>query len=719
MVYKDSYTTYVPHNIARYAHTLPYRLDDVSYYYSSKPEFLDGYTWPAIGPETTTSGGLSFSIPAEDRFSNSKKTYLAAPTPKPLTTSGTLTYDQTWPNGHTLTGNVTVPDNIILFIANGATINLNGYYVKCQGSGQIIKQGSATFSPYDISIKSGSVIKGQYPSINSAIANVVSGQAIVVGGGSHTVSNNLSVVSGVTLQVNAGTTLNFNGNYKLRVEGTLTANGTYSNKITFTRSGGTWYGIEFYNASYLSQISYSIIQNAQYGVRIINSSPNLTWNSIKLNTVGVQFENNSYDYATTLQGNMIEENIDGVKCYQYSDPAINPSNVIRYNNFYGVYGDATAVPNMGFYYPTGYNSIYYNTFEVWSTYPGTIYARYHWWGDPNPNPNVSGNVDWSNYLDYDPNSGMGKALAKEVSSENRSNEIADGAAADTVGMVEVDHAYKVFLEGNGEQALALFESLVGKYPDHLAGRRALAFVSRCLYKLNRRNEAVARMNQLVQNHAGKEVFGLAQSFATGELVKNGQYAEASAAFQAILRDFPKTALAKYALYDLGSIYWSRLEDQKTGEAYYRQLIAEWPDDDLTISALATLSEWKPAPGKGNAPSLTNTPNVPCKYALSRNFPNPFLSGAKSRLAGNPQTLIQYQLPEASHITVKIYNLFGQEVRTLVAGQREAGYHAEIWDGRDDYGRGVASGVYFYRLSAEPNVMQPNGFQFTRKMVLTQ
>ncbi|MCG3121638.1 MAG: hypothetical protein ALAOOOJD_04841 [bacterium] len=682
-------------------------LADYSYYYSSRPAFLDmNYSFPTLGPNYFL---LTQSIPARERFNSSVKTYLADPTPKPLTTSGTLPNDEIWPNGHTLTGNVTVPDNIILFISNGATINLNGYYVKCQGSGQIIKQGSATFSPYDISIKSGAVIKGQYPSINSAFANVVSGQAIVVGGGSHTVSNNLTVASGVTLQINAGTTLNFNGNYKLRVEGTLTANGIYSNKITFTRSGGTWYGIEFYNASYLSQISYSIIQSAQYGVRIINSSPNLTWNTIKLNTVGVQFENNSYDYATTLQGNMIEENVDGVKCYQYSDPAINPSNVIRYNNFYGVYGDATAVPSLGFYYPTGYNSVYYNTFEVWSTYPGTIYARYHWWGDSNPTPNVSGNVDWSNYLDYDPNSGMGKAQAKEVSSENRSNDIASGAAADTVGMVEVDHAYKVFLEGNGEQALALFESLVGKYPDHLAGRRALAFVSRCLYKLNRRNEAVARMNQLVQNHAGKEVFGLAQSFATGELVKNGQYAEAIATSQTILSDFPKTTLAKYALYDLGSIYWYRLEDQKTGEVYYRQLIAEWPDDDLAISALATLGEWNPKPDKGSAPALTNTQNVPAQYALSQNFPNPF----------NPQTMIQYQLPEASRVTLTIYNLFGQEVRTLVAGQREAGYHAEIWDGRDDFGRKVASGVYFYRLSAAPNVTQPNGFQFTRKMVLTQ
>jgi hypothetical protein len=176
-----------------------------------------------------------------------------------------------------------------------------------------------------------------------------------------------------------------------------------------------------------------------------------------------------------------------------------------------------------------------------------------------------------------------------------------------------------------------------------------------------------------------------------------------------LGNFSNTALEKYALYDLGMIYWYYLNDPKTGETYYRQLIAKYPDDDLAISALATLGEWKPKPDKGSAPALTNTQNIPTEYALSQNFPNPF----------NPQTMIQYQLPEAGHVTVKIYNLFGQKVRTLVAGQREAGYHAEIWDGRDNFGRRAASGVYFYRLSVEPNATRPNGFQFTRKMVLTQ
>ncbi|MBC6951766.1 right-handed parallel beta-helix repeat-containing protein, partial [candidate division KSB1 bacterium] len=363
------------------------QLFDVSYYYSERPDFLFPeylYTWPAIGPKVSGET-ITQTNPAADRFGTSKKTYLADPTPKPLSTSGTLPYDQIWPNGHTLTGNVLIPDNTFILIEDGATINLNGYNIAHLGSGHIIREGAATFLPYDIRLKNGSTITGQYSSINLALTHAIAGQEVVeLAPATYTFNNNLTIASGKTLRPLAGTTLNFNGNYKLRVEGTLTADGTSSNKITFTRSSGTWYGIELYN-SMNSQISYSNIHNAQYGLRAINSYPALSSSSVKYNTVGVRFENNSLAYGGALQGNVVAENSsDGVQCFQYSDPGIGANNLIRYNNFYGVYGDAGSVPNLGTYSSDGYNSIYYNGTEVWSAYSGTIYARYNWWGDANP-----------------------------------------------------------------------------------------------------------------------------------------------------------------------------------------------------------------------------------------------------------------------------------------------------------------------------------------------
>jgi hypothetical protein len=81
--------------------------------------------------------------------------------------------------------------------------------------------------------------------------------------------------------------------------------------------------------------------------------------------------------------------------------------------------------------------------------------------------------------------------------------------------------------------------------------------------------------------------------------------------------------------------------------------------------------------------------VPDEYALDQNYPNPF----------NPETTIKYQLPKSGKVVLKIYNSIGQEIRTLVNEEKEAGYHEARWDGRDNGGVSVSSGVYIYRIQA--------------------
>jgi hypothetical protein len=78
--------------------------------------------------------------------------------------------------------------------------------------------------------------------------------------------------------------------------------------------------------------------------------------------------------------------------------------------------------------------------------------------------------------------------------------------------------------------------------------------------------------------------------------------------------------------------------------------------------------------------------APEAFALEQNFPNPF----------NPTTTIYYQLPADSHVSIIIYDLLGREVRRLVDETKEAGYHEERFSAS-----GIASGVYFYRMTAEP------------------
>ncbi len=90
-------------------------------------------------------------------------------------------------------------------------------------------------------------------------------------------------------------------------------------------------------------------------------------------------------------------------------------------------------------------------------------------------------------------------------------------------------------------------------------------------------------------------------------------------------------------------------------------------------------------------------SVPDKYSLSQNYPNPF----------NPETNIEYSIPKNSNVTLKVYDMLGREVATLVNKQQEAGSYVAVWNASN-----FSSGVYFYRLTA-------GSFVQTKKMSLTK
>lgn len=91
---------------------------------------------------------------------------------------------------------------------------------------------------------------------------------------------------------------------------------------------------------------------------------------------------------------------------------------------------------------------------------------------------------------------------------------------------------------------------------------------------------------------------------------------------------------------------------------------------------------------------------PLAYQLDQNYPNPF----------NPETRISFEIPRAHQVKLVVYNIMGQKVRTLAQEAYEAGRHIVNWDGRDDLGRVVPSGIYFYRLKA-------GDFMVTKRMLM--
>jgi hypothetical protein len=80
-------------------------------------------------------------------------------------------------------------------------------------------------------------------------------------------------------------------------------------------------------------------------------------------------------------------------------------------------------------------------------------------------------------------------------------------------------------------------------------------------------------------------------------------------------------------------------------------------------------------------------SIPNEFSLSQNYPNPF----------NPETQFQFQLPKTTYVQMKIYNVHGQEIRRLLDRSYAVGTQSIRWDGKDDHGNPVPSGVYFYQL----------------------
>lgn len=124
----------------------------------------------------------------------------------------------------------------------------------------------------------------------------------------------------------------------------------------------------------------------------------------------------------------------------------------------------------------------------------------------------------------------------------------------------------------------------------------------------------------------------------------------------------------------------RLQHQATGSVYW---------DDFAVV-------------EGDITRVKDNRGVPLTYALDQNYPNPF----------NPETRITYALPKSARVTIEIFNTLGQKVRTLVDVDKPAGSYEIVWDGRNDHGQRVVSGIYFYQLrTAEAKL--------TRRMLLVR
>jgi tetratricopeptide (TPR) repeat protein len=592
--------------------------------------------------------------------------------------------------------------------------------------------------------------------------------------GTKVLSSNYTLPSGQTLIIAPGTTVKLGSGVSIIVDGVLDAAGTSSEPITFTSTSGTsassWEDIELNGSGASgSTISYANIQYAyeidvenvpdftisncdfldnQKSVYAYNSSGSILYNTMTSNSNGHSIEIlNSTDvncisntitktspneqtgsgiqYGTS-SGDAIGNDISycdwgigadwsgSVESLLSTYPGLN--NRIR-NCAIGleVYRDSYAtlgIPSAGDHY--GHNSIYDNTTNAeigitYSSYASGAYACYNWWGSNPPNTSkFSVGSDayfyYEPYLESDPYDDMGKALAggsKIVMPQDDPNTSISSAEPDSIldGM-------SLREKGDYKSAMDLFMAYINNHPDN--------------------QQAYVELYGCFNNETGNDIIGFFKSLPSQAskdndlllaimYMKEGNIDMAEKVNNDIITDNPNTSLAERAT--INNAYISLFNENNIDDAVN---IYDEAANTPALSTSAELSDVRDAidtyakvHGKSlsNYPALEKTNSLtevmPKSYSLLGNYPNPF----------NPTTNISYDLPELSKVEITIYDVLGREVRTFDISSQSAGRQFVTWDGRDNEGEEVASGVYLYHFKAVSLEKDNKVYETSAKMIM--
>jgi len=166
-----------------------------------------------------------------------------------------------------------------------------------------------------------------------------------------------------------------------------------------------------------------------------------------------------------------------------------------------------------------------------------------------------------------------------------------------------------------------------------------------------------------------------------------------------------TGTLSYGITISSSAYPVTVRWHITGDFQNRYLLkaASGSKSSLAGDGVITLS----APDKSLALQVTPPDVLPKEFSLSSNYPNPF----------NPSTSIRVGLPVQSNVSLRIYNVIGQEVAVIASGIYGQGYHDFTWAGTTGAGLQVGSGIYFYKIDAVPVEEGRSGFTAIHKMAL--
>jgi parallel beta-helix repeat protein len=477
-----------------------------------------------------------------------------------------------------------------------------------------------------------------------------------------------------------------------------------SNTIAYNSGNG----IYLYNSTPQAISGNTINNNGGEGISMYYSNCSITGNTISSNSWDAIY---CYNHsAPTILNNLIEYNGNqGIRCEYYSPANLGSAfTTFGHNRFHEMNASIMALSQSnviaGDVYGYGLNSFYVDQLVMNTLYidNSVLEADYNWWGlvrQPDAYIDHGGRLEYTTVLDYDPNEGMGKIAAAAGPATNSSlkKTYPKSGAAEAGSFLDADlkNSLRTMLNGNYDDAIQQYAARYKTENDPVKKRYTLVQLGEC-YRNARRSGFVDYLNSSVRPGLSKEdpLYATTLELEDFFLEQDGNYNQAIANLNTLRSRFAAdSATVKYALYQLWILYSHELKDVQKAQACLDELKAKFPKDHLTLSASMLNGEID-----DNSSALSTQQdeqsgesNIPDRTELLANYPNPF----------NPTTRIGFQLSENSAISLKVYDILGREVATLMDGTKEAGVYTSSFDGSK-----LCSGIYFVRFVASQQNARP-------------
>lgn len=565
-----------------------------------------------------------------------------------------------------------------------------------------------------------------------------------------TLTQSLTIPTSETWNFAPGITVKFAPGISLIVNGTLTAVGTPSAPITFTSQSGTtpgsWGGIIFDGTGtsssildnteikYASDVRFlnganatiqnSLLEHCTQGVYIYNSTPKIINNQIsepsqngiycdasgkvpliKDNDIiktssnsyyqeyqGVWVVNHTYPFIAHnyISGFYNGSYLGGGTISYFSDygTLVNPNNYIE-NCMFGLITGWGSTTLAGIYNSFGYNSIFNNElYDVYSYQNSNVYAELNYWGGGLPNQYVDGTstLDTDPYLTQNPWGGSLASISQEDQDKLVANISSLSSLAKQSGIsLKIYDIINLDNTGQMEEAIDYYKKMIEEDNNTNFALTSLA----CIKDYYKRQDLMLYFQNLLKTNFKhkNDLYSLLAS----QYIQVDEYDNAINLYDEIVKNQPETydginaRLNKYFAainykkdYNVAAKILSEIEaiNIEDRELDLRKEFAKYLLDISAETYVQKSSKDKSTVSENN--------EVPKEFLLDQNYPNPF----------NPTTTIKYQLPQDGLVILKIYDVLGNEIATLVNEQKVAGIYEVNFDASS-----LSSGVYIYKIQA--------------------